>query len=206
MSGAARVSISPSGASSISLTTIAFWAVLLLLTGYAVVLYNGPVRLKHAVGKAWVNIDAFLKRRHDELSELTEACKQHMQHERATLEWAITTRSAVANARERVDVSTLGKVESGLCAGLGQLLALTENYPQLKANKSFQSLSQRINDLGDGVADRRELHSEAVNLNNVCIKQFPDLLIARVADFKAVELLQFSEVEKVDVDPKALLD
>ncbi|MDF5920079.1 LemA family protein [Pseudomonas aeruginosa] len=97
-----------------------------------------------------------------------------------------------------------GKAESGLRAGLGQLFALAENYPQLKANESFQFLSQRISGLENGIADRRELYNEAVNLNNVRIEQFPDLLIARVAGFKAAELLQFSEAEKADVDLKAL--
>ncbi|HBO0405308.1 LemA family protein [Pseudomonas aeruginosa] len=187
-----------------SLTAIAFWVVLLLLAGYAVVLYNGLVRLKHAVGKAWANIDVLLKQRHDELPKLVEACKQYMQHERATLERVIADRNAVASARERADVNALGKAESGLRAGLGQLFALAENYPQLKANESFQFLSQRISGLENGIADRRELYNEAVNLNNVRIEQFPDLLIARVAGFKAAELLQFSEAEKADVDLKAL--
>ena len=96
-----------------SLTAIAFWVVLLLLAGYAVVLYNGLVRLKHAVGKAWANIDVLLKQRHDELPKLVEACKQYMQHERATLERVIAARNAVASARERADVNALGKAESG---------------------------------------------------------------------------------------------
>ena len=173
-----------------SLTAIAFWVVLLLLAGYAVVLYNGLVRLKHAVGKAWANIDVLLKQRHDELPKLVEACKQYMQHERATLERVIAARNAVASARERADVNALGKAESGLRAGLGQLFALAENYPQLKANESFQFLSQRISGLENGIADRRELYNEAVNLNNVRIEQFPDLLIARVAGFKAAELIE----------------
>ena len=133
-----------------SLTAIAFWVVLLLLAGYAVVLYNGLVRLKHAVGKAWANIDVLLKQRHDELPKLVEACKQYMQHERATLERVIAARNAVASARERADVNALGKAESGLRAGLGQLFALAENYPQLKANESFQFLSQRISGLENG--------------------------------------------------------
>ncbi|MEL0550140.1 LemA family protein, partial [Raoultella lignicola] len=145
------------------LTAIAFWVVLLLLAGYAVVLYNGLVRLKHAVGKAWANIDVLLKQRHDELPKLVEACKQYMQHERATLERVIAARNAVASARERADVNALGKAESGLRAGLGQLFALAENYPQLKANESFQFLSQRISGLENGIADRRELYNEAVN-------------------------------------------
>ncbi|WP_162953592.1 LemA family protein, partial [Pseudomonas aeruginosa] len=121
-----------------------------------------------------------------------------------TLERVIAARNAVASARERADVNALGKAESGLRAGLGQLFALAENYPQLKANESFQFLSLRISGLENGIADRRELYNEAVNLNNVRIEQFPDLLIARVAGFKAAELLQFSEAEKADVDLKAL--
>ena len=108
------------------------------------------------------------------------------------------------SAREKGDVGALGKAETGLRAGLGQLFALAENYPQLKANDSFQHLQQRITGLENGIADRRELYNEAVNLNNVRIEQFPDVIIANLFGFKAAELLQFSEAEKADVNIKAL--
>ncbi|WP_375741500.1 LemA family protein [Pseudomonas boanensis] len=187
-----------------SLTSVALIVVLLLAAAYAVILYNALVRLKHGVGKAWSNIEVLLKQRHDELPKLVETCKQYMQHERTTLERVIAARNAVASAREKGDIGALGQAESGLRAGLGQLFALAENYPQLKANESFQFLQQRISGLENGIADRRELYNEAVNLNNVRIEQFPDVIIAGLFGFKAAELLEFNEAEKADVDLKSL--
>jgi LemA protein len=187
-----------------SLFSVAILVVLLLCLAYAVIIYNALVRLKHGIGKAWSNIDVLLKQRHEELPKLVETCKQYMQHERNTLEQVIAARSAVASARERADVGALGKAESGLRAGLGQLFALAENYPELKANASFQFLQERISGLENAIADRRELYNEAVNLNNVRIEQFPDVLLARQCGFKAAELLQFSEAETADVNLQSL--
>ncbi len=189
-----------------SLTAVVVLVMLFLLAAWAVVLYNGLVRLKHGVSKAWSNIDVLLKQRHDELPKLVETCKQYMQHERTTLERVVAARSAVASAREQHDVGALGKAESTLRAGLGQLFALAENYPDLKANESFQHLQQRISGLENAIADRRELYNEAVNLNNVRIEQFPDVILARLFAFKEAELLQFSEEEKADVDLKSLFN
>ncbi len=187
-----------------SLISVALLVVLLLVIAYGVIIYNALVRLKHGIGKAWSNIDVLLKQRHEELPKLVETCKQYMQHERSTLEQVITARNAVASASQRSDMDALGKAESGLRAGLGQLFALAENYPDLKANESFQFLQQRISGLENGIADRRELYNEAVNLNNVRIEQFPDVLLARWFGFKAAELLQFSDAEKADVNLKSL--
>ncbi|WNF46023.1 LemA family protein [Pseudomonas sp. SG20056] len=187
-----------------SLTNVVVIVLLVLLAAYAVMLYNALVRLKHGVSKAWSNIDVLLKQRHDELPKLVETCKQYMQHERTTLEAVITARQAVSTAQASGDMNALGKAETGLRAGLGQLFALAENYPELKANESFQHLQQRISGLENGIADRRELYNEAVNLNNVSIEQFPDVLIARMFAFKEAVLLEFSESEKADVDLKSL--
>lgn len=187
-----------------SLGTVAILVVIVLLAGYAVLIYNALVRLKHGVGKAWSNIDVLLRQRHEELPKLVETCRQYMQHERGTLEAVTAARSAVASAREQGDMGALGRAESGLRLGLGQLFALAENYPQLKANESFQHLQQRITGLENGIADRRELYNESVNLNNVRIEQFPDVLIARMFAFQAADLLQFSEAEKADVDLRQL--
>lgn len=185
-------------------STVVVWVAIVLLAGYAVLIYNALVRLKHGVGKAWANIDVLLRQRHDELPKLVESCRQYMQHERVTLEAVVAARSAVASARERGDIGALGRAESSLRSGLGQLFALAESYPQLKASESFQLLQQRISGLENGIADRRELYNEAVNLNNVRLEQFPDLLIARLCGFKAAELLQFSAAETADVDLRQL--
>lgn len=98
----------------------------------------------------------------------------------------------------------LGQAETQLRLGLGNLFALAENYPDLKANNSFQQLESRISQLENGIADRREVYNEAVNLNNVRIEQFPDVIIARMFSFKDYALLEFSEEEKRDVNMKQL--
>ena len=162
------------------------------------------MRLKHQVAQAWANIDVLLKQRHDELPKLVDTCRQYMDYERNTLERVIAARSRVATAREQQDVGALGTAETELRAGLGRLFALAENYPQLKANESFQHLQGRISDLENGIADRRELYNAAVNLNNVRIEQFPDLLLARPLGFKPFELLEFSAAELADVNVGAL--
>ncbi len=110
-----------------SLSAVVVLVVLFLVAAYAVILYNGLVRLKHGVGKAWANIDVLLRQRHEELPKLVETCRQYMQHERNTLEQVISARNAVSSAREQGDVSALGQAETGLRAGLGRLFALAEN-------------------------------------------------------------------------------
>lgn len=171
---------------------------------YAVMLYNQLVSVKHGVTQAWANIDVLLRQRHEELPKLVETCRQYMRYEQATLERVINARNAVSQARDSSDLKQLGRAESALRSGLGQLFALAENYPQLQANSSFQHLQQRISGLENGIADRRELYNAAVNINNVRIEQFPDVLIARMFHFPPAELLRFSETEKADVDLRQL--
>jgi LemA protein len=113
-------------------------------------------------------------------------------------------RAAVATAREQGNVGALGGAETELRLGLGNLFAVAEAYPELKANESFQHLQSRISGLEDSIADRREYYNEAVNNNNVRIEQFPDVLIAQRFGFGSAELLEFSEEEISDVDLKAL--
>ena len=171
---------------------------------YGVMIYNGLVQVKHAVAKAWANIDVLLKQRHDELPKLVETCKQYKQFEQETLQRVIEARSRVQTAREAQNIPALGQAEGALRLGLGQIFAVAEAYPELKTNESFMQLQGRITALENGIADRRELYNEAVNINNVRIEQFPDLLIARPLGYSEQPLLQFSIAEKADVDLKAL--
>src|SRR5512145_2448987 len=181
-----------------------FWGVIVVVLIYSVMLYNGLVQLKHNVAKAWANIDVALKQRHDELPKLVEVCKQYKQFEQSTLQAVIEARSRVQTAREQHDVPALSRAEGALRAGLGQIFAVAEAYPELKSNEHFMQLQSRITGLENAIADRRELYNEAVNINNVRIEQFPDLIIAQAFGFDARPLLEFSSVEKADVDMKAL--
>jgi len=179
-------------------------AVIVVLLVYFVGIYNSLVALREQVKQAWANIDVLLKQRHDELPKLIETCKQYMQYEQETLEKVMKARSAVLQARETGNVAGLGNAEQQLRTGLGQLFALAENYPQLKADESFRQLQTRITSLEEGIADRRELYNEQVQINNTRIDQFPDSLISRRYGFTAKALLEFSADEKADVDMGAL--
>ena len=171
---------------------------------YGVVIYNGLVQLKHNVAKAWANIDILLKQRHDELPKLVEVCRQYSQFEQSTLAKVIAARSQVASARERHDLPALGSAEGALRAGLGRLFAVAEAYPELRANEHFMQLQTRISALENAIADRREWYNESVNVHNVRVEQFPDLIVARTFRFSIQPLLEFSQNEKRDVDVKAL--
>lgn len=184
-----------------SLLFLGFIAIVLI---YGVVVYNNLVQVKHAVAKAWANIDVLLKQRHDELPKLVEVCKQYKQFEAGTLERVIAARAQVHTARESQNIEALGEAEGMLRQGLGRLFAVAEAYPELRANESFMQLQTRISQLENAIADRREFYNESVNINNVRIEQFPDAIVARLFHFEAKPLLEFSTVEKADVDVKSL--
>jgi len=162
--------------------------------------YNSLVNIKNSVSKAWANIDVLLKQRHDELPKLVDTCKQYMKYEQETLEKVIQARSRVSEARESHNVAALGAAESVLRSGLGQLFALAESYPELKANEQFLHLQSRISGLENAIADRREFYNDSVNINNVRIAQFPDLILARLFDFKSFDLLKVAAEELTDVN------
>jgi len=187
-----------------SIGTMIFFGLLAVAAIYGIMLYNGLVALKHNVAKAWANIDVLLKQRHDELPKLVEVCKQYKQFEQETLQRVIEARSQVQSARETQNIGALGEAEGALRKGLGRLFAIAEAYPELKANENFMQLQQRITTLENGIADRRELYNDAVNINNVRVEQFPDTVIARLFNFETKPLLEFSTAEKADVDMKQL--
>jgi len=187
-------------------STFIIIGILVLVGGYGVTIYNNLVALKHRVAQAWANIDVLLKQRHDELPKLIETCKQYMGYEQDTLEKVISARNNVSTAAQSQDMEGLGIAETVLRGTLGRLFALAEDYPDLKANESFQHLQARISDLENGIADRRELYNDSVNQNNIRIEQFPDVIVANFFKFKAHDLLEFSEEEKADVDIKGLFD
>jgi len=177
-----------------------FVALLVVASIYLVRIYNGLVVLRENVRKAWANIDVLLTQRHDELPKLVETCKRYMSYERETLERVMHARASVFQAQGKQDVAAVGAAEQQLREGLGRLFAVAENYPDLKADQGFQHLRTRISELENTIADRRELYNEAVNLNNIRIQTFPDLIVARMFDFRQSALLEFTEEQKRDVD------
>ena len=176
-----------------------FLALTALAVIWAVMAYNGLVGLKHNVTKSFANIDVLLKQRHDELPKLVEVCRQYAQFEQSTLEKVMQARSAVFAASQSRNIEALGAAESQLRSGIGQIFAVAEAYPELKANENFKHLLERITAMENTIADRREFYNDSVNLNNVRIEQFPDTLIARLFGFGPFKLLKFSSEQTADV-------
>jgi LemA protein len=171
---------------------------------YFVGIYNGLVGLRENVKVAWANIDVLLKQRHDELPKLIETCKRYMQFEQETLEKVMRARASVSQASTTGNVAAVGAAEQQLRAGVGRLFAVAENYPLLKTDETFKQLQARITALEESIADRRELYNEQVNLNNIRVKVFPDVMIAQRFGFKSAQLLEFTNEDKHDVDMGAL--
>jgi len=141
-----------------------------------------------------------LKQRNEELPKLIDTCKAYMAHEAQTLEKVVQARMGVNQALKSHSATALSQAESSLASSIGGLYAVAENYPDLKSNQTFINLQQRITGLENQIADRREFYNDSVNVNNVRIAQFPDLLVARLFNFQDADLLQFAADELKDVD------
>lgn len=189
-----------------SVMEIVAWTASIIVLMYLVLIYNNLVQLKYGVAKAWANIDVLLKQRHDELPQLVAVCKQYMRYERDTLERVVKARAEVSSARALTNLKELGQAEQQMREALDHLFALTENYPDLKADALFKHLQARITGLDNAIADRRELYNDSVNLFHIRVDQFPDIFIARLFRFKPCELLRFSAREIRNVDMKTLFN
>ncbi len=178
--------------------------VVLILVGvgvilYLVTLYNGLVRLKNDIDKAWANIDVLLKQRHDELPKLIDTCKGYMQYEQKTFQMIVQARTAYQSATTVQDKAQADNMVTG---ALKNLFAVAENYPDLKANNSFLQLQSRITGLEEMIADRREFYNDSVNTYNIRIQQLPDVFIARMLNYQPHELFKVTEEDRRDVEVK----
>lgn len=179
-------------------------ALIVGLIVYFVGIYNGLVGLRENIKVAWANIDVLLKQRHDELPKLIEACKRYMQFEQETLEKVMRARASLDQASASGNVAAVGAAEQQLRSGVTRLFAVAESYPELKSDSTFKALQGRITSLEESIADRRELYNDQVNLNNIRVKTFPDVLIAQQFGFRPAQFLEFTQEEKRDVDVGAL--
>jgi LemA protein len=164
---------------------------------YLVAIYNGLIVVKNDIQKAWGNIDVLLKQRHDELPKLIKTCETYMAYEKGTLTKVIELRSAAQGAQ---GVAAKAQAENALSATLHKLFALAENYPQLKAESTFQNLQNRISGLENQIADRREFYNESVNNYNIRIASIPDLFVARLMNLNPQEMFKVSDEDRRDVD------
>ncbi len=166
---------------------------------YTVILYNGLVRLRNENDRAWANIDVLLKQRHDEIPNLVETVKGYMQHEQQTLLAVTQARAASMNA---ASISQKAVADLQLMSALRGLFAVAENYPQLKANENFLKLQNRISELEERIADRREFFNDDVNTYNTRIAQIPDVFLASFMGLKPRQMFQVSDADRRQLEVK----
>lgn len=167
--------------------------------GYGLTIYNGLVALKNNIGRSWANIDVLLKQRHDELPKLVKTCEGYMQHERAVFDRLSEARGALAKART---VGERAEAEGMLTRALGNIFAVAESYPDLKADQSFLQLQSRISEVENQIADRREFYNDTVTTFNTRIQQLPDLFVANWLGLTPAQLFKADDADRQDVEIK----
>src|SRR5215470_2127363 len=160
---------------------------------YTVIIYNGLVRLRNENDRAWANIAVLLKQRHDEIPNLVETVRGYMQHEQQTL-LAVTQARAASMSAGSIGQKAVADLE--VASALRGLFAVAERYPNLKANDNFLKLQNRITELEERIADRREFFNDDVNTYNTRIYQIPEVFVARLLNLQPRQLFQVSEADR----------
>ncbi|MER7460116.1 LemA family protein [Micromonospora sp. NPDC126480] len=166
--------------------------------GYGVSVYNGLVRARNAYRNAFAQIDVQLIRRHDLIPNLVEVAKGYLKHERETLEAVTAARTAAVNAQaaaaatpgDPTAMRQLSGAENTLTATLGRLFALSEAYPDLKANQNMMQLSEELTSTENRVAFARQAYNDAVMAYNNKREVFPSSVVAGMFSFGPAELFQ----------------
>jgi LemA protein len=183
------------------------WIILAIIVGVvllAISIYNRLVAGRNRYKNAFAQIDVQLTRRYDLIPNLVETAKGYMKHERETLEAVINARNtAVAGLKEAAKDPTdpeamkkLAQAEQGLSGALGRLFALSEAYPNLKANENMMQLSEELTTTENKVAFARQAYNDAVMLYNTLRESFPNNFFAAWFSFRPAELLEIEDEEK----------
>jgi LemA protein len=178
-----------------------FLGIIVIAAVWAVAIYNGLVTLRNRFKNAFAQIDVQLKRRYDLIPNLVESVKGYMQHERGTLDAVIKARGSAVSAAQAAAANPgnpgamqgLSQAEGALGGALGRLLAVFEQYPDLKANQNVLSLQEELSSTENKIAFSRQAYNDSVMEYNTKRESFPDNVFAGMLGFGAAELLQSTE-------------
>ena len=174
----------------------AFFVLLALAAGvllWAILLYNGLVRMRNMVEEAWSGIDVQLKRRTDLIPNLISTVKGYAAHEKGTLEEVIRLRGLAQNAH---GVGETAQAQGLLGAALGKLFALAESYPDLKANANFAQLQATLGEIEEQIQLARRYYNGAVRNLNIAVESFPSNLIAGRFGFVKAEFFELENISE----------
>lgn len=168
---------------------IVWWigGALFFLLASGIVVFNGLIIARNQVRAAWSDIDVQLTRRHDLVPQLVTTVKAYADYEKATLTTVTELRT---RAEAAASLGDRGKLEGELGQQIDRILALQESYPELKASKNFLALQRDLVDVEDHLQYARRFYNGAVRDLNTRIEQFPDLIVARIANFHSAEFFQ----------------
>jgi LemA protein len=166
---------------------------------FIILLYNSLIRLRNQVKNSFAQIDVQLKRRNDLIPNLVETVKGYMKHERKVLENITKARSAVLQAKT---MDAKSKASNKLSETLKSLFAVSENYPQLKANENFMQLQEELTGTENKISYARQHYNDIVMMFNTKIQTFPNNIFANTLNFKKEQLFQATEAEKKNVKVK----
>jgi len=172
--------------------------IILILLGVAIIsflisLYNKLVMLKFNVEKAYGNIDVIVKQRADEIPNLVNVAKHFMNYEENVLTRLTELRTSYSTT---TDADKKTEIANETSKALTSFFAVSENYPELKSNNNFLELQTRVSELENKIADRREFFNDSVNLYNIGIHEFPNVLLAGMMGYKDRTLLEIATEEK----------
>jgi LemA protein len=160
-------------------------------------IYNRLVALRQNANQAFADIDVQLRQRHDLIPNLVETVKGYAAHEKTTLEAVIQARNQAVSAEKSGDPKAMGAAEGILGAALGRLIALSEAYPDLKANTNFQQLQAELSDIENKLAAARRFFNSAIGEYNTGREQFPAVLIAGPFGFGPRDFFDLGEEGRV---------
>lgn len=186
------------------------WIILIIIVGvifFAITIYNRLIASRNRYKNAFAQIDVQLTRRHDLIPNLVETAKGYIKHERETLEAVIQARNvavsglkaAAADPTNPEAIRNLSEAEQGLTGALGRLFALSEAYPDLKANENMMQLSEELTTTENKVAFARQAYNDSVMDYNTLRESFPNNFIAAWFAFRAAELLEIEDQAKREV-------
>lgn len=172
--------------------TIIIVAVIVIIVLFIIMTYNAFVRLRNWVREAWAQIDVQLKRRHDLIPNLVNTVKGYAAHEQETLAKVIEARNNLLSGspQERIDA------DSEMQGALKSIFALSEAYPDLKANQNFMQLQEELTTTENKVAYSRQLYNKTVAEYNIKVDTFPAMIIARLFNFNKEQQLVTPEAER----------
>ncbi len=183
-------------------TLLIVLGVIIVFIAVIIVMYNGLIRLKNRVDEAWSDIDVQLKRRYDLIPNLIETVKGYAAHEKETFEKVVQARSAAMSAQEGGDTKKLAEAENALSGTLKTIFALSENYPDLKANQNFLELQRELSDTENKIMASRRFYNSNVRDFNTKIQVFPTNVIGNMLGFKSRDYFEAEDVEKKNVKVK----